>query len=68
MTAEDLVIYKMIFFRQTEFSDDPRDVESVLARQKELDTGYILSSLREIFPADDERFPWFQDALGRHGA
>lgn len=67
ISAEDLVVHKLIFFRRTEFSDDPRDIEAILRRQKGLDVGYVLLSIGAIYPETDPRLIWFRDALVRHG-
>ncbi|GEM_PF-2634023 len=67
ISPEDLVLYKTIYFRRTAFSDDPRDVESVLARTRDLDTSIVLETLSSILPEDDERIEWLREALRKHG-
>ncbi|MCU0722081.1 MAG: nucleotidyl transferase AbiEii/AbiGii toxin family protein [Planctomycetes bacterium] len=67
VSAEDLVAYKTIYFRRTEYSDDPADVESVLDRKKDLDAGLMLEFLGEILPSNDERLAWLRAALRRKG-
>lgn len=67
ISAEDLVAYKTIYFRRTEFSDDPGDIESILERKKDLGAGLVLEFLGEILPADDQRLEWLRAALRRKG-
>lgn len=66
VSAEDLVLFKLIFFRRDKY--DLSDIETLLdALGAELDAGYVLIALEQLFPPTDERFPWFVAALKRHG-
>lgn len=58
VTPEDLVTYKLIFFREK----DRLHVKDVLARYPDLDAGQILLELRSIYPDTDERIAWLRAA------
>lgn len=66
VSAEDLVLFKLIYFRDTPFKSDLHDIEAILATQKrKLDAAYVLTALSSIYPAADKRVVWFKDAVAR---
>lgn len=67
VTPEDLIVYKLIFFRRDEKHDDLRDIESILARQTTLDVQYLLATVSSLYDVREERVAWIKGALDRHG-
>lgn len=68
VTAEDLILLKLIFFRRNENHDDLRDIDSILRRQgRSLDVGYIVGTTRQLFKEGEPKLAWLLDALRRHG-
>lgn len=74
VSAEDLVLFKLLFFRpgsQPFQTNDLKDIEGILISQgKSFDISYVNLALSGIPMASEERrrrVRWFSSALRRHG-
>lgn len=62
LSAEDLVIFKVLFDRPKDRSDVG---EILFAQAGELDLAYALDWLCRILPAEDPRLRWFEESVAR---
>lgn len=71
VTAEDLVVYKLLLFRKGEGAfetDDLRDIEMIVAMCPDLDVGYVTLSLSTLGldpEASSVRSRWFEKVVRR---
>jgi hypothetical protein len=65
LSAEDLVVFKTLFWR----TKDVADIERLAAaRGRDLDAGYVTDWLRRLLPADDPRLARIAVLLGQVSA
>jgi predicted nucleotidyltransferase len=63
VSAEDLIVLKMLWYRDKDAVDVPRLLE---ANRGALDLAYIRTTLASLLPADDARLPMLERLLTDH--